>query len=205
MSKMIKCKTCGADIAKSAKVCPHCGAKNKKKHNIIGSIFLVLGIVLIISALFGSDDSSSPNSDKPVTKSETETSSNSSVSDSAPDKSSQDESAPLDNEAPIELSAHDLWAAYDENEVNADNLYKKKTISVTGTVFEIGKDLLTGTPFIALKAGDSLGIYNIQCFFQDSSEHDKVAKVRDGDTITIVGKCEGKSINVLLRDCSLPD
>lgn len=30
MSKMIKCKTCGADIAANAKTCPSCGAKNKK-------------------------------------------------------------------------------------------------------------------------------------------------------------------------------
>lgn len=28
--KMTTCKTCGAEIAKSAKSCPHCGAKNKK-------------------------------------------------------------------------------------------------------------------------------------------------------------------------------
>ena len=30
MSKMIKCKHCGQEIAKSAKVCPSCGGKNKK-------------------------------------------------------------------------------------------------------------------------------------------------------------------------------
>ena len=29
MSKLIKCKTCGGEIAKTAKTCPHCGAKNK--------------------------------------------------------------------------------------------------------------------------------------------------------------------------------
>lgn len=29
-NKMIKCKTCGADIAASARVCPACGAKNSK-------------------------------------------------------------------------------------------------------------------------------------------------------------------------------
>lgn len=28
--KMTKCKACGQEIAKSAKACPHCGAKNKK-------------------------------------------------------------------------------------------------------------------------------------------------------------------------------
>lgn len=31
MDKMTKCKTCGADIAKSAKVCPACGAKQKNR------------------------------------------------------------------------------------------------------------------------------------------------------------------------------
>lgn len=30
MSKLIKCKSCGAEIAKNAKSCPQCGAKNKK-------------------------------------------------------------------------------------------------------------------------------------------------------------------------------
>lgn len=30
MSKITTCKHCGAQIAKSAKVCPHCGGKNKK-------------------------------------------------------------------------------------------------------------------------------------------------------------------------------
>ena len=29
-SKLIQCKTCGSEIAKSAKTCPNCGAKNKK-------------------------------------------------------------------------------------------------------------------------------------------------------------------------------
>lgn len=29
MNKMINCKTCGKEIAASAKVCPSCGAKNK--------------------------------------------------------------------------------------------------------------------------------------------------------------------------------
>ena len=28
--KMKNCKTCGANMAKKAKICPQCGAKNKK-------------------------------------------------------------------------------------------------------------------------------------------------------------------------------
>lgn len=52
--KLIKCKTCGNEIAKSAKVCPHCGAKNKK-HTVLG-VFLVIFGLFLIAAAFGSTD-----------------------------------------------------------------------------------------------------------------------------------------------------
>lgn len=47
-SKMIVCKTCGAEIAKSAKSCPHCGAKNKKP------VFKRWWFWVIVIALLGS-------------------------------------------------------------------------------------------------------------------------------------------------------
>lgn len=56
MSKMMKCKTCGADIAKSAKVCPKCGAKNKN------NTLLVISIVLIVIAIIGASASGSKSS-----------------------------------------------------------------------------------------------------------------------------------------------
>ena len=47
MEKMKKCKACGADIAKSAKICPHCGAKNGgSKIPLIIVIVIVLLIVI---------------------------------------------------------------------------------------------------------------------------------------------------------------
>lgn len=42
--KMTKCKTCGADVAKSAKTCPNCGAK--QKHT--GPVRIIIGIVVIL-------------------------------------------------------------------------------------------------------------------------------------------------------------
>lgn len=53
MEKMIKCKTCGADIAKTAKVCPNCGAK-QKKHAVLGVILVIFGVLLIVAAIGGS-------------------------------------------------------------------------------------------------------------------------------------------------------
>lgn len=54
-SKMTSCKTCGAEIAKSAKSCPHCGAKNKNRKSL-GIVLVVLGIFLIVGALTGGED-----------------------------------------------------------------------------------------------------------------------------------------------------
>jgi hypothetical protein len=64
MSKMKNCKVCSKEIAKSAKTCPHCGAKLKmgllKKVGIGFGILIVIGI---IGSLGSNDSSTSTNSD----------------------------------------------------------------------------------------------------------------------------------------------
>ena len=42
MGKLIECKTCKQPIAAEAKVCPHCGAKNKKRQGGCLLVFIVL-------------------------------------------------------------------------------------------------------------------------------------------------------------------
>ncbi len=49
-NKMTSCKTCGAKIAKSAKKCPSCGAKNKKKSII--KIIIPLAIFVVLASLY---------------------------------------------------------------------------------------------------------------------------------------------------------
>lgn len=49
--KMIKCKSCGNDIASSAKACPNCGAKNKKP--IFKKWWFWLIIVIVLIAIIG--------------------------------------------------------------------------------------------------------------------------------------------------------
>lgn len=53
--KMIVCKTCGAEIAKSAKRCPHCGAKNKK-NTMLGIILIVFGIFIFVAGISGGEE-----------------------------------------------------------------------------------------------------------------------------------------------------
>ncbi len=65
--KLIKCKSCGKEIASNAKVCPGCGAKNKKP--IYKKIwFWILVIIVILGGATASNskknDSSSSNGNK---------------------------------------------------------------------------------------------------------------------------------------------
>ena len=58
-NKMTICKSCGAQIASSAKTCPNCGAKNKKPiYKRAWFIILVIIVILGIggAAMGGGDD-----------------------------------------------------------------------------------------------------------------------------------------------------
>lgn len=53
MKKLVPCKTCGAEIAKSAKKCPHCGAKNKP--SAFWLIAAALVAVMLLAGIGGAD------------------------------------------------------------------------------------------------------------------------------------------------------
>ena len=59
-SKMTTCKHCGAEIAASAKVCPHCGGKNKPP--IYKRWWFIAIIVLIVLSAIGGSGSGSDSS-----------------------------------------------------------------------------------------------------------------------------------------------
>jgi len=66
MSKLTKCKTCQKDVAKTAKTCPHCGAKNKQTGGCATFIILVIITVICFSALQNSDKTEPQQSKKTV-------------------------------------------------------------------------------------------------------------------------------------------
>ena len=54
-NQLKNCKVCGAEVAKSAKTCPHCGAKLKKGHPILVGILVFVVLIAVIGS-FGSND-----------------------------------------------------------------------------------------------------------------------------------------------------
>lgn len=92
--KLKSCGVCGAEVAKSAKVCPHCGAKLKKGHPILIAL-AVLVVLLVILAAAGDDEPKKVESSAPsqsVEPTSTQETKESAVSaEKAPEKGSETE------------------------------------------------------------------------------------------------------------------
>lgn len=90
----------------------------------------------------------------------------------------------------IKISAMDLYQEYKDNEVKADNRYKKETLEITGTINNIGKDIVNSI-YITLDVGEYLS--SVQCYFKDS-ESESVANLTKGEEVTIIGRCDGMTL-----------
>ena len=55
-NKLTNCKACGAQVAKTAKTCPHCGAKVRKGHPVLICVLIVIALFVIIGAAGGSNE-----------------------------------------------------------------------------------------------------------------------------------------------------
>ena len=101
----------------------------------------------------------------------------------------------------IKISAKKLYREYDSNEVLADEKYKGKQIAVTGVISDIGKDIFND-PYITLSGGY---LDNVNCYF-DKESIKIISKIRKGQKLTVIGKCNGKVItDVIIKDCEIWD
>lgn len=98
------------------------------------------------------------------------------------------------------LTASQLYAAYDANEVAADNKYKGKVIVVSGTIESIGKDILDEA-YIVLEAGGMMS--GVQCMFSDEYllAFNKISK---GQNVSILGTVSGLSLGSVLVELFTP-
>ncbi|MFA5047870.1 MAG: hypothetical protein WC516_02390 [Patescibacteria group bacterium] len=99
----------------------------------------------------------------------------------------------------ITVSPAKIVADYEANGVAADEMYKGKTVEMSGTIKDINKDIMN-TPYITLESGNV--VWSVQCMF-DKSDTGKLVSLSQNQKITITGVVSGKLGNVLIKDCSI--
>lgn len=159
MSKITNCKSCGAEIAVSAKTCPKCGAKNKKP--IWKRVWVwVLAVVILFAAIGSTNDSS--DTDTPA--------------------SSTDINTPIVQE-PINyttVSVIDMMDALNTNALKAENTYNNQYLEITGRLGVIDSD----GSYISLYGGD-FDFIGVQCYIKNDEQLNFVMDMVDGDTYTV--------------------
>ncbi|WP_207713344.1 OB-fold protein [Clostridium cochlearium] len=94
------------------------------------------------------------------------------------------------NKPVVIVTSAKLSKEYEENEVKADKQYKNKLASISGEVYDIG--VIDGETFSVLSADKDFAVTEVQCFFHDKEEIDKISNLNKGDKVTVEGKIQGK-------------
>ena len=172
-SKMTKCRTCGAEIAKSARICPHCGAKSTYINPIsaiLAAVFVGVFSFFILSLVGGAPG----NPEKTVQKPELTVSSISLWK------------AYSDNKVSADETYNGKWIAVSGkiSDITQDVVSKNPCVAIDSG------DGLNLYPIECFFSGES------------ESDNDILKSLEDGQDITIVGKCEGTPLlRVQLSDC----
>lgn len=92
------------------------------------------------------------------------------------------------NAKPIAVDAKVLTKEYDTNELAADGKYKGKLLAVTGKIASIAETL--GNVTVQLDGHNA--VISVMCSFEES-EKASVAKLKKGQTTTLVGTGDGST------------
>lgn len=165
--KMTTCKHCGQEIAASAKVCPHCGGKNKppiyKRW-----WFIAIIVIIVLAAIGGSGSSDSSGSTSSTATSKTAVSSSSEVA--------------------IEYTAYtvtELSEDLDSNALKAADKYKGQYVELTGRLSVIDSN---GKYISIVDSTDEWAITGVQCYIKNDEQKQVVMDMSIGDEIVVKGK-----------------
>ena len=172
-NKMTTCKTCGKEMARSAKVCPSCGAKNKKPF-FTRPWFIAIVALIIIGAIASGGKSESGNTTAVADKTN---SNNSEVKDNTA------ESTTIAIEY-ADYTVDDLMAQLEENALKASNDHKGENVRITGKLNNID----SSGKYISLVPNTDFAIIGVQCYIKNDETKAKVAELSKDSLVTLTGK-----------------
>lgn len=186
MSKMKKCKTCGTDIAANAKVCPSCGAKNKKPIYKKWWFWAIIAVILIAALASGGDKDANTTSDTASTQTE------------------EAKNAEKKAEPEIEYTAYnvtELFDALSDNALKAEKTFKGQYVEISGYLGTID----SSGDYIGVGAGEDNYDYLFQevlCNVKSDNQLDQIMEMSSNDPIVVrgqivdVGELLGYKLNI---------
>ena len=99
----------------------------------------------------------------------------------------------------VSVSAATLFAAFKENELNAEAQYKGKVLKVHGQVQSVGRTN-RGVLYVQFVSSDPMGV---QALFDDGDAA-ALADINPGDYINILCRYDNARLNVILSGCTAP-
>lgn len=164
-NKMTTCKTCGKEMAKNAKVCPNCGAKNKKP---IFSRPWFIAVVVIILIAIGASMGKSGNK-------------------AANNKPNSGESVAENTTEAIEYNSYsvdDLMNELNTNALKAAEAHKGEYVRITGKLSAID----SSGKYISLLPENEFAIVGVRCNIKNDETKSKVAELSTDSQVTLTGK-----------------
>lgn len=106
----------------------------------------------------------------------------------------------LKNPPDFKVSAPDLVAEYEANEVAADKKYKGKIVRITGKIGDIKKTGIGDEMYIRFKMPNPYAIRSVSCTFGEEAA-DELATLQQGDRIVIQGTVSQLFMDVQIENC----
>lgn len=99
------------------------------------------------------------------------------------------------------ISPTELIAAYNENEINANELYLDKVLEISGVIDSIGIDVLNQS-YVTVGDGAGTFLNTVHCNLADE-QIIKPSSLKEGGTITIRGTYIKNTLGVMLDECTI--
>ena len=119
-----------------------------------------------------------------------------------PELIKEPEPEPEPENADMELTVTEILAAYDEDDVAADEKFVNKILRVTGTVSMIDIKAKLDTHYIRLAGSGGDPWQSVQCIF-DKKHSLALGQLEKGQTVTAQGRYSGSIIAIRMVDCVL--
>ena len=154
------CKVCEKEIAKNAKVCPHCGAKIKKAF-YKKPWFIILAVIIVIAAISSGGKDENKGSD---------------VNDTSAVETSIEY---------VKYDVSEMVSDLEENALKAEKKYNNQYVEITGKLSNIDSK----GAYISLDPlNKDFNFINVQCFTKNDEQVNKIAEMSKGDIVTLKGK-----------------